>query len=486
MNEAPAKNGGSPDKPASTPTRNLDKEQNPINVHCPVVLHPSTIHTCLTEHTISKFLLYTEQSTEATSQEMACTSEGSSPAETSSLPTIRQLTFLEEEQRAHALAALQISPVSQELKAYLESLRKGCDNTSWNVETFAEGVKTLADLCGPERVRYYDTPLKGLNFPTTFTQLWNETNPQCPITLRDQNVGRQCPAGWTNTLEDTDTRWVIRYNGDKPLSQALNDFLCGPSTLDCGMFCQFILWMAIRYLMGDDLFDASFKFGRGEFVLTQAWDLPLESAGNLGNLLHPFYDLPGYVSSGSIQRKRIATKTFYNHPTYLFKHPGGMGQLQNVTQIDKSNYILNPFAPSILSDIDLDKMLLESYNSCRDLADLEKIAIYKLKPDHVHDHFAPRTFGDLAQEAEKWVGHRLSASEWRDGQIERENNASGLCLDFNFERLKLCLSKAFDQHQLECEIDSPLTEARRLKWESKRLIVGDIVGWLLREGTAST
>lgn len=421
--------------------------------------------------------------TKATSQGMARTGESSPTAETASLPVMRQLTSVEEEQRADALNALKISPVSEELKTYLESLRKGCDHTRWNVGTFIEGVKTLANLCGPERVKYYVTPLKGLNYPTTFTQLWNETHPQCPITLWDQNIRRQCPAGWTNTLEDSDTRWVIRYNGDKPLSQGLNDFLCGPTTLDCGMFCQFILWMAIRYLVGDDLFDASFKFDKGGFVLTQAWDLPLESTGNLGNLLHPFYDdFPGDVFSS--HQKHIATKTSYNHANYLSKHPGGMDKLHNVTKIGEWNYILNPSAPSVLLDIELEKMLLEAYNSRQDLADLEKIAIYKLMPDHVHNDFAPKTFGLLAQEAEKLDGHGLSTDEWKHGQIERENHAAGLCLIFNFERLELCLIKAFDQHRLEGDIDNPLTEAKRLKRESKSSIVNDIIGRFLGEGNA--
>ncbi|KAL1581934.1 hypothetical protein WHR41_09518 [Cladosporium halotolerans] len=412
---------------------------------------------------------------------MASSSEDPSPVEIPSLPFMRQLTALEEEERAHALAELQISPASQGLKTYLKDLRTGCDHARWNVETFTEGVKTLANLCGPNRVEYYDMPLKGLNYPTTFTQLWNEAYPRYPITLWNQNVRRQCPAGWTNTLEDKDTRWVIRYIGDKPLSQGLNDFLRGPTTLDCGMFCQFVLWMAIRYLVGDDLFDASCEFGKGEFALTQAWDLPMESAGNLGNLLHPFYDLPlpGDVFSGLSHQKRIITKTLYNHPTYLSKHPGGMGQLQNVTQIDGSNYIFQPFAPSILSDIELDDMLLRSYNSCQDLADLEKLAAYNMRPSFVHEHFAPKSYGDLAQEVEKSYGHELSRAEWEDGHSEREHNAAGLCLVFNFERLQLCLSKAFDQHRSGLNVENILLEANRLKWESKRLIVDGLMARLL-------
>lgn len=106
---------------------------------------------------------------------------------------MRQLTAQEEEERAHALVEVQISPASQGLKTYFEELRTGCDNARWSVETFTEGVKTLTNLCGPNKAEYYDMPLKGLNYPTIFTQLWNEAYP--PITIWCQNIRRQCPAG---------------------------------------------------------------------------------------------------------------------------------------------------------------------------------------------------------------------------------------------------------------------------------------------------
>lgn len=405
---------------------------------------------------------------------MAPTGQASSTVETASLPVMRELTSLEEEHRANALAELHSSPASQGLEMYLENLRTGCDYTRWNVETFTEGVRTLANLCGPDRAKYYDNPLKGLNYPTTFTQLWNRAHPQCPITFWDQNFRRQCPAGWTNMLEDTNTGWVIRHTGSKPLSQGLNDLICGPTTLDCGMFCQFVLWMAIRYLMGDVLFDASFKFGTREFVLTQAWDLPLERASNLGNLLYPFYDapLPRDVSPGLGHQKCIVTKTFYNHVDYLSKHPGGMDKMHNVTKIGESNYIFNPSALSILSDVEMEDMLLDAYNSPRDSADLEKMAIYQLMPKHVHQDFEPKTFGDLAQEVENLDGHEFSKAEWRDGRSERENNAAGLCLIFNFERLEFCFRKALVQHRSGLNVGSPLIEARSLK--SGRWIVNGI------------
>ncbi|KAF4464315.1 beta-fructofuranosidase [Fusarium albosuccineum] len=44
-----------------------------------------------------------------------------------------------------------------------------------------------------------------------------------------------------------------------------------PMTVDCGLWCQLSYWIGTRFLFGDEVFHRSFKFKKGEFVLTQSW-----------------------------------------------------------------------------------------------------------------------------------------------------------------------------------------------------------------------
>ena len=93
------------------------------------------------------------------------------------------------------------------------------------------------------------------------------------------------------------------------------------------------MWMAIRYLIGDTLFDALFSFEKDEFILTQKWHVPMNKAESEGNLSYHFYDDP----ARSTIETWIGAKTVYNHPEYIAKHPGGTGRLQNVIRIHEGD-----------------------------------------------------------------------------------------------------------------------------------------------------
>jgi hypothetical protein len=66
--------------------------------------------------------------------------------------------------------------------------------------------------------------------------------PQQPITGLDQDIRLRYPPNWLSGVRED--RWVVIYEGEAPLSQGLNELLQGPTTFDCGMFAQLILWMA--------------------------------------------------------------------------------------------------------------------------------------------------------------------------------------------------------------------------------------------------
>uniref|UniRef100_A0A093X867 Putative Holliday junction resolvase n=1 Tax=Talaromyces marneffei PM1 TaxID=1077442 RepID=A0A093X867_TALMA len=263
----------------------------------------------------------------------------------------------EKRKRSDILSTLYNTPVSSSLNAYFQMLEEG--SSQWSIDMFIEGIKCMANLSGPERLKYFNEPFQGLHFSNSFTELWNKTHPQLPITLWDRDIRLRSPPSWSNELKES--RHVLAYHGEAPLSQGLNELLKGPTTLDCGMFCQLVLWMAIRYLIGDRLFGKLFKFEKGQFVLTQRWEVPIDDTRTIGNLLYPFYDDPNDEETKDLDSQaRIRTRTMFNHALYLFKHPGGVGRLQNVIQVDEYNIIFDPKAfQSLLSSSDIDQRFMQ-------------------------------------------------------------------------------------------------------------------------------
>jgi hypothetical protein len=174
----------------------------------------------------------------------------------------------------------------------------------------------------------------------------------------------------------------------------------------------------------------------------------MDGTGTTGSLLSPFYDNPPSKTTDSLgMQTRIQTRTVFNYPTYLAKHPGGLARVQNVTQIDGDNIIFAPHAPqNILSTIELERGLIQAYNASRNLADLEKVWMYTNFPSFIHPDFAPTTYGELAEEVKKYADHTLSETEWKHGEVEREKAANGLHLIFNFHRLISCLEETKKAH----------------------------------------
>jgi hypothetical protein len=144
-----------------------------------------------------------------------------------------------------------------------------------------------------------------------------------------------------------------------------------------------------------------------------------------------------------------------------------VSRLHNVTQIDGYNIIFDPDTPrNILSKTELAQRFMHVHNAPRNLADLEKVWLYTSFPDYVHPDFAPRNFRTLA-EAEKYVDHTLGETEWEDSQAEREKEAHGLRLIFNFQRLIDCLEETKGAHLNGAIDEDVLFRARRMKMEAR-------------------
>ncbi|KAJ5155716.1 hypothetical protein N7492_008519 [Penicillium capsulatum] len=150
---------------------------------------------------------------------------------------------------------------------------------------------------------------------------------------------------------------------------------------------------------------------------------------------------------------------------YLSKHPGGVGRLQNVIQIDGKNVIFGPGAHRVvLSATELEERSIEAYNRPQDLADEEKILLYTTFPHFVHPDFAPKTWGALAEEAKYYADDTLGEVEWKDSQADREKEADGLHLMFNFQRLITCLEGSKEAHVNGAMDEDVLSRAMKLKY----------------------
>lgn len=334
---------------------------------------------------------------------------------------------------ADLLSEIYTRSPSHHLSAYFETLKDG--SRKWDMDTFIRGAQYLAKIIGPEKGKYYEDPLQGLHLPPSFAELWNQTYPQQRIDLLDFAV---CPPGWSSGIEDNrrDLTWI----GDGPPSMALNVFIQGPTTLDCGMVCQVVLWMVIRYVVGDDLFDRCFSFKKGEFTISQQCYRPVDPITQVGNLLFPFFDKPLKTLEA---RARIQMKAFFNHPMYILKHPKGTARLQNVIQIDDFFITFRTGEQNLLSSEQLEGALIAAYNLPRTLADEAEIHFFETNPDRVHPYLE-KPFGCLAREAKDFANHTLSEAQWENSKFDREMMAGGCHLIFNFQRLITSLEKTRD------------------------------------------
>ncbi|KAJ5115557.1 hypothetical protein N7526_011438 [Penicillium atrosanguineum] len=380
----------------------------------------------------------------------------------SSTLTLDKLPESVKNERAKLLLKLHNEPASSSLRAYFETLKDA--SREWNINNFIEGANYLSNIVGPGKEKYYTNTLKGLHYAESFTQLWNEKYPQQPITALEPDIKYQCPPGWSHKLNE-DFRHVLTYEGGAPLGDGLNALVEGPTTLDCGMWCQVLLWMAIRYLVGDELFHQLFQFKKGEFAITQQSYQPMDSRCKGGNLLYPLHDKPLLVDVSETQT-RIQILSVFNHPNYLKKHPGGMARLQNVVKIDDYNMVFEPGAhQNTFLDTELENDLMGAYNAPRDFSDTEKLWLWDKMSGFKHPHFEGRSFGDLAEEAKEFADHTLSESEWNSSRADRENMAVGCHLIFNFQRLIRCLNetrKLYLDGDTETDI---ISRARRLQAE---------------------
>ena len=202
----------------------------------------------------------------------------------------------------------------------------------------------------------------------------------------------------------------------------------------------------MRYLIGDELFDKTFKFKAGQFILTQKWEIPMDEAGSMGNLPYHFYDdLSKGTTVSSEKKSRLETRTVFNHSAFSGKHPGRVERLENATWVDGYYIVFDPESPqNILSGAELDQKLRRAYDDPQGPADFEKLELYTRFPNTVPSFgdFPRKSAETIAEEAKPLATTTLSDVQWEVSRGVRDYLARGLRRVLNFPRLVSYLQEA--------------------------------------------
>ena len=347
------------------------------------------------------------------------------------------------------IAKMHTVEASRALDRYLKTLED--ESRTWDEDTLHTGMRQFTAIVGHERVEYFENPWSGLHYPTKIDELWNQTYPRWSYATNSETSGWVCPPTWSYTFENSTA--TLTYCGSAPYSQALNELIIGPTAVDCGIWTQLALRFGMRYMMGDGLSDRVFDVNRMQIKIVQSWN----KAGPEGNPLSPFYDL--WSNFGSRTRTRI----LYNHPSYLEKHPGGTGRLQNTIQIDDEYLIFDPSSTcKTLSLEGVQWKFIEAYNKARDPADAKTMEQWKLYPEYIHPSLAPTSWGEMYERSTN------RASESIDMTRLRRDQRPGQCLTFNFQRLISCLGEVTSSRT---SVDILRLAANKFREDAKRIVI---------------
>lgn len=323
-------------------------------------------------------------------------------------PAIRQLQQLHSAYPSQAFAECFLATYSQPKELSMENFVAG-------ISQFTE----IANLTIAQREAYFGNQFYGLHYATSLADFWNTTSPE---KIKAHKLYTICPLGWDYRIEDN--HFILVYRGDD-LSTALDKLLQGPTVIDCGMFCQLAIWFGIRYMLGNDTFNM--LFGRAPFYVTQFNYQPIitSTMPHLGNPLYQFF----HDCGSSLISSDVSISYVPNHPSYAYKHPGGLSLDlgQNCVVIGGNRYIV--FDPhwekaSALNKQDVEQLLLGSLNAPQDDSDTAKLELYAQRPEEIHPKFN-KTFQELIEMAGQLAGFTATS-------IDPKAKEEALSVQFDF------------------------------------------------------
>lgn len=352
-------------------------------------------------------------------------------------------------------AAACIAKASRTLDRYFSELKIG--SRIWDEETFITGIHSFAAIIGNRREEYFEVPLSGLHYPDEMEKMLCQKYPSLSSSADD--FGWICPPTWSISVKDC--RCTYTYGRSGSLSQGLNEFVAGPTSVDCGMCAALMVVMGIRYMIGDDIFDRAFDIPERPFRIVQSWN----KSGPEGNPLYAFYDLL------SNSEGRLRTTVFPNHTNYRLRHPGGPAELENTTQIDDEYFLFDPHTVrKSLSSEEVLQHLVDKYNEPRDSADFKVLARWKQHPAYVHPRLAPFSYGEMYERASESAKDEIDVYSLKQDQQRRPSSC------FRFERLMACLKMvSSSKRRFDILSVAEKAHAKKLREDAARDLIPHIV-----------
>jgi hypothetical protein len=310
------------------------------------------------------------------------------------------------------LSALFEEPISKPLDALFRNLVFEERSHIRDIDALIKAIIMFVKITGPERAKYFGE-LTGPHSPCSFVSAWNKAHP----TQRQNGVKRvwPCPSSWNYIIRNGGRELV--YQGEA-LADGFIELLVGPVIMDCRMWRQLILWLALWFVFGDEIFNKVFSDKLKPFSLRP------DDEG----LLSQFYDLPG--AEESQLQPNIQLLTVYNDSTYTAKHPAGCARLEHVISIGNINYMFNPGGPSILSIAELEEHLITAYNTPQQPDDRDIISLHKKCPEEILSHMRMHL-----SETNQYMNHTLDEDQWKNSEKDRKEKAHELHRVLNFQRL---------------------------------------------------
>lgn len=307
-------------------------------------------------------------------------------------------------------------PPSDNLQAYFDSFKERSANPDF--QTILDGIQQFTKIVnanGEERTKFYGNKFQGLQFTNNLASLWNANFPKNPTERTPFFL--VCPPSW-RVLNEKGATKILEYNSDKPLSIGLNELIQGPTSIDCGMFCQLSIWMGSRAYLGDKLFDELFQYT--PFRITPYLYEPISNNDKFSYSQNPLYPFFNPANNSIIANNALEIIYVQNDLNYLLKHPGGVSRGENCLVIN-GEYTLFANQPETQACTleSVETYLRDAYNAPQDEHDDQVLNSYASHTKQVRETFGI-SFGEYFKRHRKYASHQLTLDDWEKGRQERE------------------------------------------------------------------
>lgn len=299
------------------------------------------------------------------------------------------------------------------------------------IENFIIGVRkfiTLANTYANERENVFGKKFHGLHYPQNLIDLWNkEYNEDLHLDMIP------IPNGW-----NLDLGYV--YKGETP-AEALDVFVYGPTTIDCGMFCQLSILFGIRYMLGNEKFNQ--EFSKYPLYISQAnYPKSIKNHTDYNNSIHQFFSEVQFYENGQLEQDIEKDNSVYiihipNNYKYRLKHPSGAYGGENCIVVNGEFSIFDPgkAKTSGLQFNEIREILRTAYNEDQNNADLYQLELFRKKCPSEIDAKWNMSYGVLNDLRTKLAHDKLESIELQS------TNQQQILIKFDWNRFCLWMGE---------------------------------------------